>query len=75
MNGDHPTTGDMAMNEARSNSLHVAALSQKVDDCAAHIDFLVDVINALLDHMYGPDDKGKPDLVLKVVKDFALRTL
>lgn len=70
MNDDHPTMGDLAYGVAKSNESVLYHLSQRVETLEYHHDHLVDVVNALLDHMYGPDDKGKPELVKEVIRRY-----
>lgn len=62
MNSDHPTMGDIAYGEAQSNARYirnlesrVTRLENNVQVLSDHNDYLVGILNAVMDHLLSDD--------------------
>lgn len=70
MDDRHPSAGETAGGIPMGQEGQIQHLNQRLTKAESQIDFLVDIINALLDRMYGPDDDRKPRIIREVVERY-----
>lgn len=68
MNGDHPTAGDYAWSEAQSASRRVDYLETRLVKAERHIDYLVRILNAVIEDVYGTDIADLPPNIVEAAE-------
>lgn len=68
MNDDHPTAGDYAWAEAQGANRKIDYLEGRLAKAERHIDYLVRVLNAVIEDVYGTDLDDLPASIVEAAE-------
>lgn len=68
MNDDHPTAGDYAWSEAQTAMRRNEYLEARLVKAEKHIDYLVRILNAVIEDVYGTDLSEMPEDIVEAIE-------